>query len=198
MAASSVRDPGVTPGARGLPIIPAMESRRPLVLAGLLLACALSAPARAESAFLREAMAVADRVMVALDLLGTPYRARGTSPDTGFDCSGFIGHVFRAANGIVLPRSSDEMFRMGVAGAQDVAREGLAAGDLLFFRIGRRGERIDHVGMYVGEGRFVHAPASGGEVRLESLDMPYWQRHFAGARRLPAAPGQADDGIGLD
>lgn len=162
--------------------------RHPLAACALALLLLLPLPGRAEeSGLLGEAMAVADRVMVALDLLGTPYRPRGNTPESGFDCSGFIRHVFGAANGITLPRSSDEMFRLSLPA---VGEDALQAGDLLFFRIGRRGERIDHVGMYLGDGRFVHAPASGGEVRTETLDKPYWRRHFAGARRVLSAAVQ--------
>lgn len=140
---------------------------------------ALAAPE--ERSLMAEAMAVADRVMFALDLLDTPYQARGTSPETGFDCSGFIGYVFRMANGVMLPRTSDALFHFG---APAVERDALAAGDLLFFRIGRLGEKIDHVGLYLGDGRFVHAPAGGGKVRIDTLALPYWDTHYAGARRM--------------
>lgn len=156
----------------------------------LILACLLAAPARADVELpvpLHEAVAVADRVMTALGLLGTPYRKRGSSPETGFDCSGFIGHVLRAANGIELPRVSAQMFSQLT---HEVERSALAAGDLLFFRIRRRG--VDHVAMYIGDGRFIHAPASGGAVRIESLETPYWQQRFSGARRVPVLPPAVD------
>lgn len=130
---------------------------------------------------------VAERLMRALDLLGTPYQRRGSTPDTGFDCSGFIGWVFREAHDLVLPRSAREMFALGSARAAEVARDALEPGDLVFFRIGRLGKVIDHVGMYVGDGRFIHAPASGGQVRIDPLDQAYWTRHFAGARRILGA-----------
>lgn len=128
-----------------------------------------------------------DIVMNAMGLIGTPYRRGGTSPERGFDCSGFVGHVFRRARGVSLPRSAREVYAMKEPSALSVARDALATGDLVFFRIGRLGRRIDHVGIYLGDGRMVHAPASGGEVRIDSLALPYWQRHYAGARRiLPA------------
>lgn len=134
--------------------------------------------------------AVADRLMHAFNLIGTRYHRRGTSPQTGFDCSGFIGWVFRAAHGVALPRTAHEMFSLASARADAVERDLLAPGDLVFFRIGRLGKRIDHVGLYAGDGRFLHAPARGGEVRMDTLDLPYWRQHYAGARRVqvPAAP----------
>jgi cell wall-associated NlpC family hydrolase len=94
----------------------------------------------------------------AMALLGTPYRWGGTSPDSGFDCSGLVGYVFRTALGIELPRVAREMAGNG----QRVERAALAAGDLVFF--GRRGKRVDHVGIYVGDGQFVHDSAKIGAV----------------------------------
>lgn len=114
----------------------------------------------------------------ALALLGTPYRWGGTSPDNGFDCSGLVGYVFRNALGIELPRVSREMARTGdLVGDRDQ----LAEGDLVFF--GRRG-RVDHVGIYLGEGRFVHAPSTGKDVMVSSLETGYWSGKFLQARRV--------------
>jgi cell wall-associated NlpC family hydrolase len=115
----------------------------------------------------------------ALALLGTPYRWGGTSPDGGFDCSGLVGYVFRTALGIDLPRVSREQARTGELVAD---RAALAAGDLVFF--GRKG-RVDHVGIYVGEGKFVHAPSRGKDVTVSSLDTGYWSGKFMSARRIP-------------
>lgn len=114
----------------------------------------------------------------AMALLGTPYRWGGSDPDKGFDCSGLVGYVFRNALGIELPRVSREMAKNGEL-INDRAK--LAAGDLVFF--GRRG-RVDHVGIYVGEGNFVHAPSRGKDVQVSSLDTGYWSQKFMQARRL--------------
>lgn len=114
----------------------------------------------------------------ALALLGTPYRWGGTSPDGGFDCSGMVGYVFRSALGIELPRVSREMAKDG----EKVDKASLAVGDLVFFS--RRGKRVDHVGIYVGDGRFVHAPRTGRDVTVSSLNDGYWSRKFLQARRV--------------
>ncbi|WP_168198920.1 C40 family peptidase [Luteimonas granuli] len=114
----------------------------------------------------------------AMALLGTPYRWGGSSPDSGFDCSGLVGYVFRTALGIELPRVSREMAGNG----QRIERAALAAGDLVFF--GRRGKRVDHVGIYVGDGQFVHAPSRGRDVMVSSLDSGYWAGRFLQARRV--------------
>ncbi len=173
------------------PFIRRLSRVRPAA-ALLLAALACATPAAASDEDQVPDVGVAERLMRAFDLLGTPYQRRGSSPDTGFDCSGFIGWVFREAHDLVLPRSAREMFALGSARAAEVARDALQPGDLVFFRIGRLGKVIDHVGMYVGEGRFIHAPASGGQVRIDPLDQAYWTRHFAGARRILGAtpPGE--------
>lgn len=115
----------------------------------------------------------------ALALIGTPYRWGGASPDGGFDCSGLVGYVFRTALGIELPRVSREMAGNG----EQVEKSALSAGDLVFF--GRRANRVDHVGIYLGNGRFVHAPRTGRDVTVSSLADGYWANRFMQARRVP-------------
>jgi cell wall-associated NlpC family hydrolase len=114
----------------------------------------------------------------ALALLGTPYRWGGTDPNKGFDCSGLVGYVFRNALGIELPRVSRDMAKNGEL-VTDRAK--LLAGDLVFF--GRKG-RVNHVGIYLGDGRFVHAPRTGKDVTVSSLDQGYWSGRFLQARRV--------------
>ena len=115
-------------------------------------------------------------LMRALSLVGTPYRYGGNTPEGGFDCSGLVGYVFRDALARELPRTSPDLARLGVG----IGPERMATGDLVVFG----GAVVNHVGIYVGEGRFVHAPSSGGTVRLDRVDGPYWRDHFLGARRL--------------
>ena len=114
----------------------------------------------------------------ALGLVGTPYRYGGNTPAGGFDCSGLVTYVFRDMLDLRLPRTSRELAE--VQGPRIEPRK-LAAADLVFF--GSRGN-VSHVGIYVGEGRFVHAPSTGGTVRLDYLDGPYWKDHYSGAKRV--------------
>lgn len=114
----------------------------------------------------------------ALEYLGVRYRFGGTSPETGLDCSGLILNVFRNAIGFDLPRTAAEMSRMG----DKIGRQELKPGDLVFFNTMRRA--FSHVGIYLGEGKFVHAPSSGGKVRIEAISSSYWSKRFNGARRL--------------
>jgi cell wall-associated NlpC family hydrolase len=113
----------------------------------------------------------------AATLLGQPYRFGSESG--AYDCSGFVRRVF-AEFGVDLPRSSRQQFTMG----RNVARDALRPGDLVFFRTSARG-RISHVGLYAGDGLFVHAARHAGRVRVDALDTPYFASHYAGARRLP-------------
>lgn len=117
-------------------------------------------------------------LMRAISLVGIPYRYGGNTPEGGFDCSGLVGYVFRDMLDLRLPRTTRELAKL--QGPKiDPAR--LASGDLVFF--GDAGT-VSHVGIYVGDGRFVHAPSSGGTVRLDRLDGRWWQTHYSGARRL--------------
>lgn len=116
-----------------------------------------------------------------MEYIGTPYR-RGGSSEAGFDCSGLVHKVFSDALGLNLPRSSRDMARVG----EHVAVNELKPGDLVFFKTVRR--TISHVGIYLGNNRFLHSPASGGEVRIDDLNDSYWSRHYALARRMLDAP----------
>jgi cell wall-associated NlpC family hydrolase len=109
-------------------------------------------------------------------MVGKPYRFGGSSP-LGFDCSGLVQYSFKQA-GVSLPRSTDEQLRL----SQPLRGAHLRAGDLLFFD--QEGKKKSHVGIYLGEGRFVHAPSSGKAVRSDRLDSPYWRKHLSEARRV--------------
>ncbi|HFC7992352.1 peptidoglycan endopeptidase [Neisseria meningitidis] len=115
----------------------------------------------------------------AMGLLGIAYRYGGTSVSTGFDCSGFIQHIFKRAMGINLPRTSAEQARMGTP----VARSELQPGDMVFFRT-LGGSRISHVGLYIGNNRFIHAPRTGKNIEITSLSHKYWSGKYAFARRV--------------
>jgi cell wall-associated NlpC family hydrolase len=131
---------------------------------------AIAAPARASEG--------AEVVMQALSLVGVPYRYGGEDPQQGLDCSGLVRHVFRASSGLELPRRAEDIGQVGTT----VARDELAPGDVVFFNT--LGRPHSHVAIYIGAGRFVHAPVSRGEVRVEQLAQRYWSSRFDGARRL--------------
>lgn len=129
-----------------------------------------------------------DLVIASMDFLGVPYKYGGNSPETGFDCSGFTRHVFENSLGLVLPRRSEDQARD--AGLQKVARTELKPGDLVFFNTLRR--TFSHVGIYLGDDKFIHAPRSGGVVRVEDMRVAYWTRRFDGARRAPQMQAAAE------
>lgn len=116
----------------------------------------------------------------ALAMLGINYRYGGNTPDTGLDCSGLVRYVFKEAWGTDLPRTSLEISRVG----EKIGKESLQPGDLVFYNTLRRG--FSHVGIYLGDGKFIHSPSSGGQVRIESMDESYWKKRFNGARRIAA------------
>lgn len=124
-------------------------------------------PARANSVLMR-----------AISLVGTPYRYGGNTPESGFDCSGLVNYVFRDMLDLRLPRTSREL---AAYQGPPIDPNRLATADLVFF--GSAGV-VTHVGIYVGEGRFVHAPTTGGTVRLDHLDGPYWRDRYSGAKRV--------------
>jgi cell wall-associated NlpC family hydrolase len=115
----------------------------------------------------------------AMRTLGVKYVLGGRSPETGFDCSGLVTHVFERAWGVLLPPGTEALSKVG----RPVGKlKELAPGDLVFYNT--RNRPYSHVGIYLGEGRFVHAPRPGAFVRVESLETPYWRERFDGARRL--------------
>ena len=117
-------------------------------------------------------------LMRAISLVGTPYRYGGSTPEGGFDCSGLVNYVYRDMLDLRLPRSSRELAEYQ---GPRIEPARLATADLVFFG---SGGSVSHVGIYVGEGRFVHAPTTGGTVRLDHLDGPYWRDHYSGAKRV--------------
>ncbi|MFK7967283.1 MAG: C40 family peptidase [Burkholderiaceae bacterium] len=159
-----------------------------LLLTALLLgACSLTpqhradGASRAPGAAAKQANQTGDEVALrAVSMLGKPYQWGGNSPRAGFDCSGLAHYAWRTAAGIKLPRTARGMSRAG----QRVSQKRLLPGDLVFFNTQRR--RYSHVGIYVGGGRFVHAPSKGKNIRLARLTNPYWSKRYNGARR----PGQ--------
>lgn len=114
----------------------------------------------------------------ALKFLGVKYRYGGGSPSTGFDCSGLVAYAAEKSLGLQLPRSSRDMASEG----ESVNRNELRKGDLVFFNT--RGHRFSHVGIYLGNRQFVHAPRTGAKVRVENMDIAYWTKRYNGARRL--------------
>lgn len=119
-----------------------------------------------------------DLIMNAMGLLGVAYRFGGNSPVSGLDCSGFMQYIFRKSMRVNLPRTSSEMAQVG----QPVSRSDLQPGDMVFFSPG--GSRISHVGMYIGNGRMVHAPRTGKSIEITSITSGYWDRHYTTARRV--------------
>jgi cell wall-associated NlpC family hydrolase len=121
---------------------------------------------------------VDDVLVNAISLEGTKYKYGGSSPATGFDCSGFVNYVYARAANIDLPRTARGISRVG----QPINKSELQPGDLVFFNTAKRA--FSHVGIYVGDGNFIHAPSRGGTVRVESMHTAYWEKRFNGAKRL--------------
>lgn len=142
-----------------------------------------SEPQAATAPAIRATDAASSVALQALAYLGTPYQTGGESPRTGFDCSGLVAYVYREGAGMTLPRNTLELSRSG----QAIDPDALRPGDLVFYNTQRR--EYSHVGIYLGENRFIHAPSSGGEVRVENLRADYWMRRYSGARRVIDPPG---------
>ena len=117
-------------------------------------------------------------VVGAMAFLGAPYRRGGNSADSGFDCSGFVKAIYEQSIGLVLPRSAAQQ----AAATQTIDKSELRPGDLVFFNTMRRA--FSHVGIYVGNGKFIHSPKPGAEVRVEDMGLAYWTRRYDGARRV--------------
>ena len=116
-------------------------------------------------------------IQTALSLLGTPYRYGGTTPN-GFDCSGFVKYVFKSSLGVKLPRLAKHQAQAG----KSIPVRYIRPADIVYFKI--RGQKSPHVGIYIGKGKFVHAPSSGGKVNIQNLKTKYWRKQFRGARRI--------------
>ncbi len=127
-----------------------------------------------------------DLVVNAMGFLGVPYRRGGNNAETGFDCSGFVKAMYEQTVGLMLPRRANEQ----AAATRKIEKAELQPGDLVFFNTMRRA--FSHVGIYVGEGKFIHSPRPGAQVRVDDMRNSYWQPRFDGARRVEAAhAGQA-------
>ncbi len=117
-------------------------------------------------------------VMNSMAFLGVPYKRGGTEAEIGFDCSGFVRAIYQQTAGLLLPRQASEQ----AAATQKIDKHELQPGDLVFFNTMRR--TFSHVGIYVGNGKFIHAPKPGAEVRVEDMGISYWAKRFDGARRV--------------
>jgi cell wall-associated NlpC family hydrolase len=127
-----------------------------------------------------------DLVVHAMGFLGVPYKRGGNSVETGFDCSGFVRAIYEQSLGLVLPRKASDQ----AAATQSIDKSELQPGDLVFFNTLRAA--FSHVGIYVGDNKFIHSPRSGSAVRVEDMRLGYWQTRFNGARRVDgSAPASA-------
>lgn len=136
--------------------------------------------ARMDQVRLSVSVKASELVVTAIGFLGVPYRRGGNTVETGFDCSGFVKAMFEQTVGLILPRRAEQQ----AAATEKIERSDLQPGDLVFFNTMRRA--FSHVGIYVGEGKFIHSPKPGAEVRLENMGLAYWNHRFDGARRVPA------------
>jgi len=152
-----------------------MQKLLPFLLIMLFSACQSTHPNRTSY---QSDSAMDDLTEYALSLKGTPYKYGGNSPESGFDCSGFVTHVYKHSLGKSLPRSSHEISRMGIAEKSDMLRPG----DLVFYNT--LNKAYSHVGIYLGNGKFIHAPSSGKYVSIVNMHEDYWRKRYNGARRI--------------
>ncbi|MFZ7311735.1 MULTISPECIES: C40 family peptidase [Comamonas] len=131
-------------------------------------------------------------INTAMGMIGIPYRFGGTSADTGFDCSGFVRAIYQDTVGHLLPRRADEQAKA----TQKIDKKELKPGDLVFFNTMRRA--FSHVGIYVGNGQFIHSPSKGKTVRVEDMNTSYWAKRFNGARRVDVANVDTDSLLSSD
>lgn len=132
----------------------------------------------AMSLFERYTSSAQDLILKGLELVGVNYRRGGTNPENGLDCSGYVQLVFSEAAGLLLPRTAREQSKIG----ETIDKAELKAGDLVFFNTMRHA--FSHVGIYLGDNRFLHAPRTGAEVRVEDMRQSYWSKRYNGARRV--------------
>ena len=126
-------------------------------------------------------------VVTAMGFLGVPYKRGGNTFETGFDCSGFVRSIYQQTVGLILPRKAEQQ----AAATQQIEKSELQPGDLVFFNTLRR--NFSHVGIYVGDGKFIHSPSAGSEVRVEDMQKAYWAHRFDGARRVNSLSATASN-----
>ena len=150
----------------------------PLLGAGVAHATEQQKPVEELSLFDRYTNKAQDLILKGLELVGVNYRRGGIDADSGLDCSGFVQLVFKDALGLILPRTAREQSQVG----DNIDKTELRAGDLVFFNTMRHA--FSHVGIYLGDNRFLHSPRSGAEVRVEDMRQSYWANRYNGARRV--------------
>jgi cell wall-associated NlpC family hydrolase len=173
-------------GGAGDPVMRLLEQRGLLPVNSPPATGPLSAADGADKSLLGQVRSTAsDLVVSAMNFIGVRYRRGGNSAAEGFDCSGFTRHVFENSIGLVLPRRAEEQAK--APGLLKINASDLRPGDLVFFNTLRA--TFSHVGIYIGDGKFIHAPRTGSEVRIEDMRESYWVKRFTGARRVPQING---------